>query len=177
MSQASKVSRYLFVLLTVVLLLVLALPVLAQEPTVPISDDEVNEVAKQLYCPICESTPLDVCATQACADWREVIRTKLAEGQTTEDIKAYFELQYGPQALAEPPRSGFTQWVWILPVIAVVVGAFFFIRYVRSLQGGADAVVVFGPDGEGQALDSPSANEPAAQDDYRARIESELREL
>src|SRR5687768_4143054 len=25
------------------------------------TDDDVNRVARQLYCPVCESTPLDVC--------------------------------------------------------------------------------------------------------------------
>ncbi len=177
MLQSRKAFRILFLALTVILLLVLVLPALAQEPTVPVSDDDVNEVAKQLYCPICESTPLDVCATQACADWREVIRTKLAEGQSAEDIKAYFELQYGPQALAEPPRSGFTQLVWIVPVVAVIIGAFFFVRYLRGLQAGPDGAVTAGPVGETQAQDEPAVAEPPAQDDYRARIESELREM
>lgn len=174
MFQSGKTPRNLFVLLTALLLLALALPALAQEP---VTDDEVNAVAKQLYCPICESTPLDVCATQACADWREVIRTKLSEGQTADEIKAYFELQYGPQALAEPPRSGFTQLVWILPVVAVVVGGFFFIRYVRSLQAGAESVVAAGPDAEAPAQPGPAAEAKPAQDDYRSRIESELREM
>ncbi|MFN3309334.1 MAG: hypothetical protein ACK44E_09010, partial [Anaerolineales bacterium] len=31
-----------------------------------ISDDEVNAIAKYLYCPVCENVPLDVCGTQAC---------------------------------------------------------------------------------------------------------------
>lgn len=177
MLQSRKSFRILFLALTAILLLVLALSAAAQEPTVPVSDDDVNEVAKQLYCPICESTPLDVCATQACADWREVIRTKLAEGQSAEDIKAYFELQYGPQALAEPPRSGFTQLVWIVPIVAVIIGALFFVRYLRGLQAGADGAVAAGPVGETQALDEPAVEEVPAQDDYRARVESELREM
>ena len=28
------------------------------------TDDDVNKIAKQLYCPVCESTPLDVCPTE-----------------------------------------------------------------------------------------------------------------
>ena len=44
------------------------------------TDDDVNKIAKQLYCPVCESTPLDVCPTEACRQWREVIRTMLADG-------------------------------------------------------------------------------------------------
>ncbi len=39
-------------------------PALAQGQ--PPTDDEVNRIAKQLYCPVCENTPLDVCPTQAC---------------------------------------------------------------------------------------------------------------
>jgi cytochrome c-type biogenesis protein CcmH len=182
MFSIGRASRYLFFALTCLFLLSAALPAQAQEPTVPVSDDDVNEVAKQLYCPICESTPLDVCATQACADWREVIRTKLAEGQSAEDIKAYFELQYGPQALAEPPRSGFTLAVWILPVLAFVVAAFFFVQYLRSLRtssteaspSGASAASL---DGGPETPEAAAAKEPPAQDDYRARIESELREM
>ena len=30
----------------------------AQQPTP--SDDQVNAIARQLYCPVCENTPLDV---------------------------------------------------------------------------------------------------------------------
>ncbi len=60
------VMRGVWGLLAVFLLF--ASPVLAQQN---VSDDQVNEVAGGLYCPVCESTPLDVCPTQACADWRD----------------------------------------------------------------------------------------------------------
>lgn len=176
MFNTPRALRVLFLALIAFLLLFVAMPALAQEPSLPVSDDDVNAVAKELYCPICESTPLDVCATQACADWREVIRTKLSEGQTAEEIKAYFELQYGPQALAEPPRSGFTLAVWILPVIAVVVGAFVFIRYVRSLRADGDGLAAAAATGGDQVTATPPVEAPP-EDDYRARIESELREM
>jgi cytochrome c-type biogenesis protein CcmH len=147
----------------------LATPVLvfAQSGGRVVSDDEVNAIAKDLFCPVCESTPLDVCPTQACADWREVIRTKLSEGQSAEEIREYFALQYGARALAEPPREGFTLAVWILPIGAVVVGIFLFGRYLRRIRGVAEP--------------SPAAAEPAVEpeqplDEYEARIERELRE-
>ena len=68
--------------LSALLLLLLALFVtgvaFAQDgtPRQP-TEDEVNAIAKQMYCPVCENTPLDVCPTQACAEWRELIRDKL----------------------------------------------------------------------------------------------------
>ena len=77
-------------------------PVPAQGPTP--TDDEVNRIAKQLYCPVCESTPLDVCPTEACRQWRDLIRTMLAEGKSEEEIKQYFVTQYGVRVLDEPPN-------------------------------------------------------------------------
>jgi len=177
MRGSPNLPRLLFLALTAILLLSAVLPLMAQEPTQPVSDNEVNDVAKELYCPICESTPLDVCATQACADWREVIRTKLSEGQSGDDIKDYFELQYGPQALAEPPRSGFTLALWILPIVAVVIGAFIFARYLRGPRTSAESAVAVTPDGDTQAMDTSTAEAPPRDDDYRARVESELREM
>lgn len=143
-------------------------PVLAQDQTV--TDDEVNEVAKDLFCPVCESTPLDVCPTQACADWRELIRTKLAEGQTKEEIHEYFANQYGDGVLADPPKRGFNLILWSFPVVAVIVGGFLFSRYLRTLRDSDDAAAV--PDaGETAVSPPPSTTDP---DDYLARVESEL---
>ena len=76
------------------------------------TDDDVNAIAKQLYCPVCENTPLDVCPTEACRQWRELIRQMLAEGKTEQEIKDYFVANYGARVLSEPPRAGFN-WLWI----------------------------------------------------------------
>ena len=100
-----------------------------------ITDDEVNAVAKDVYCPVCESTPLDVCPTAACADWRELIRVKLAEGQSRDEILDYFARQYGEGVLANPPRRGASLVVlWILPFALVLVGLLLFSRDVYKRQ-------------------------------------------
>jgi cytochrome c-type biogenesis protein CcmH len=141
----------------------------AQEPTRVVTDDEVNAIAKDLFCPVCESTPLDVCATQACADWREVVRTKLSQGETENEIRAYFEEQYGPRALSEPPRQGFTLAAWIGPIVIVLLGAVLFGRYLQRLRAGQRPSPT-------TATEAAGAAEPA-MDEYQARIERELEEL
>lgn len=99
-----------------------------------ISDDEVNAVAKQLYCPVCENTPLDVCPTQACKDWRELIRQQLSDGWSEQQVLDYFAATYGPQVLAQPPINGFSALVWILPVIGLAGGGVFLWRLLRRWQ-------------------------------------------
>ncbi len=98
------------------------------------SDDEVNAIAKQLYCPVCENTPLDVCPTQACKDWRELIRQQLSEGRTEGQIVDYFVAKFGTQVLAQPPASGFTTLVWVLPVAGLVGGSVYLWRKLRRWQ-------------------------------------------
>ena len=95
--------------------------VYAQQGGYP-TDDDVNAIAKKLYCPVCPNTPLDVCETQACQDWRQQIRDQLSAGWTEPQIIDYFVAQYGERVLAEPQRSGFTSLVWVLPVISVLLG-------------------------------------------------------
>ena len=87
------------------------------------TDDEVNAIAKQLYCPVCENTPLDVCPTEACRQWRELIRDQLAEGKTEDEIKQYFVANYGARVLSEPPRTGFNWLVYIIPPVLILLGA------------------------------------------------------
>lgn len=98
----------------------IASPAAAQEPNI---DDEVNRIAKGLYCPVCPNTPLDVCNTQACVDWRADIKKMVQAGKTEQQIRDAFVARYGPQVLGAPPAEGFNWLAYILPVIGIVLGA------------------------------------------------------
>jgi len=138
--------------------------VLAQQPTP--SDDEVNAIAKQLYCPVCENTPLDVCPTEACRQWRELIRTQLEDGWTEDQIKKYFVENYGARVLAEPPRQGLNWLVYLLPPAIILAGAFILFRSLREWTRPKAA-----PSGLGGARDE----ETSSKDEYVARLEEELK--
>ena len=102
------------------------------------SDDEVNAIASQLYCPVCENVPLDVCPTQACEQWRATIREKLASGWTESEIKGYFVEQYGARVLATPPAEGLNWLVYILPPLALIGGAIVLFRAVKTWQSNPE---------------------------------------
>lgn len=129
----------------------------AQPPTP--SDNDVNHVASQLYCPVCENVPLDVCPTQACAQWRELIREKLAAGWSDDEIKQYFVTQYGDRVLATPPAHGLNWLVYVLPPVAILIGAGILVWVLRSWRRE--------PVPEGEA---PVVNE----DPYVRQMEEEL---
>ena len=135
---------------------------LAQDPQPTPSDNEVNRVAKQLFCPVCENIPLDVCPTQACHEWRELIRQKIAEGWSDEQIKEYFALQYGDRVLSEPPRRGLNWLVYLLPPVFFLGGAVLLFSVLRRMRKSAAAAPAAQP-----------AGEPAA-DPYLKQVEEEL---
>jgi cytochrome c-type biogenesis protein CcmH len=147
-------------LIIVGLCLILAVPAFAQGegPT----DDEVNRIAKGLYCPVCENIPLDVCGTQACIQWRDLIREKLAQGWGEDQIKTYFVDQYGDRVLATPPARGWNWLVYILPPVALLVGAVVLVRALRSWRRVEEVVEL----GSGSGT---------SDDPYIERFEQQLR--
>jgi cytochrome c-type biogenesis protein CcmH len=135
----------------------------AQNPTP--TDNEVNAVAKQLYCPVCENISLDVCPTTACAQWRALIREQLADGKTAEEIKEYFVANYGDRVLSTPPTRGFNWLVYILPPLIFLGGVFLVYRVFRSMKTRKPE----------QPVEPPAEPvEPSQTDPYLAQIEAEL---
>ncbi len=111
-----------------IVLLLIALPLLtllnvsvaqAQEPNI---EDQVLRISKNLYCPVCPATPLDVCETQACVQWRALIRGKLLAGENEDQIRAYFIAQYGERVLGAPTPQGFNLGVYIFPALMLLAG-------------------------------------------------------
>ncbi len=142
------------------LLIVTAPPAIA--PTKPASenlDDATLRVARNLYCPVCPGTPLDVCDTQACQQWRDLIRQKLAAGQTPDQIEQYFVAAYGERVLGAPKPEGFNLGIYLAPLAAILAGAVILYLAIRSW------------------MKTRVATPPvAAPSEYRERIERELKE-
>lgn len=158
--RSSRTTFY-FLLLTLILAGLWVLPVSAQGPTP--TDDDVNRVARQLYCPVCENTPLDVCPTEACRQWRDLIRSMLAEGKSEAQIKQYFVDHYGARVLGEPPNHLVS---YLVPGIIILLGALLLARGFQvwmkpSVAESATADLL----GEAQQSADP----------YVARLEEELK--
>jgi cytochrome c-type biogenesis protein CcmH len=157
------------VLSVVVLALLLPGAILAQTPT----PNQIDEVAKDLWCPLCNGVRLDNCELQACVQMREVIGQKLAAGEDKEQIKAYFVQQYGDVVLGQPSRQGFNLIAWIFPILAVVVGLAWVVYLVitwRRKTAPVTASVYGNPE-------SASGTGATNDDDYMKRVERDLNQM
>jgi cytochrome c-type biogenesis protein CcmH len=161
--MTKRITNYklqIALLLAVIFVLITSFAISAQGPTP--TDDEVNRIAKKLYCPVCENTPLDVCPTEACRQWREQIREMLSEGKTEQEIIDYFAVTYGERASGDPRDK---VRAYLLPVVAILAGAALLIGALRAWKKPIATETVF-PMKETKLVE---------QDEYIARVEEELK--
>jgi cytochrome c-type biogenesis protein CcmH len=85
-------------------------------------DDGVRRIALQLQCPVCEGETVADSPSGLAGDMRSVIRTRLAAGESDQQILDEFVASYGDSILTEPPKRGISLGVWVGPVIGVVLG-------------------------------------------------------
>lgn len=158
MSDTRRFHHWLAGLFALCLLLLLPGALAAQEPT---DAPTVNEVAQELYCPLCSGLTVDVCELEVCGDMREVIAQKLEAGESKEQIKAYFVEQYGQKVVGHPATEGFHLTAWLVPFFALLGAAAVLLVWLRR-RPAAPAL-------------RPIA--PTLAPDERARLERELQRL
>ena len=128
----SRLALAAFLLLAVGALQLAARPAYAQ------SDIEAQalHIERQLLCPQCTNLRLDVCETQICIDMRGVIRQRLAQGQSDQQVIDYFTGRYGERVLADLPREGFNLvlfgWVGASVIVVAVAGTLVLLRLRRT---------------------------------------------
>lgn len=151
--------------LLVSLALLLAAPAaaLAQCPKTSLADIE-----DEVTCPVC-GVPLEL-ATEApqAQRQREFILDRINRCQSKEEIKAALVAEFGEEVLATPDDEGFDLAAYIVPALALVVGAaaivFAALRWRRGRGGVAPA-----------AGDRPAV--PSKEDDARLDRDLERYEL
>ena len=88
----------------------------------PVSEDAVREIAAQLRCVVCQSLSVADSPSETAHQMREIIRERLAAGETPDQVTAYFVDKYGLWILLAPPRQGFSLLVWVVPYAGLLGG-------------------------------------------------------
>jgi cytochrome c-type biogenesis protein CcmH len=161
--------KVLFLTMITFIFLTVAGPALAQDPEP--SYDQINDIAENLNCPTCTGINLADCRTLTCEQWREKIGDLVAEGYNKEEVLDYFSTRYGPQVLQEPPRSGFTLILWLLPVIALLAGGIWLFFTMRNWSR-QEAAPVGVESAAGLAV--PPAPDTASSEAYLSQVEKDL---
>ncbi|HWP49404.1 MAG TPA: cytochrome c-type biogenesis protein CcmH [Candidatus Limnocylindrales bacterium] len=91
-------------------------------PAQPVRALTMEEVAREIMSPACPGQLLIDCPSGEGGQLRELIRQKIAQGETKEQIIQYFVDVYGENILAAPPKKGFFLTLWYLPYLILLNG-------------------------------------------------------
>jgi len=85
-------------------------------------EEQTHGLAAELRCPVCQNLSVDDSPSEMANQMREVVREKLKDGESPEQIRAYFVSRYGEWILLAPKRQGFNWVAWLLPFGAILGG-------------------------------------------------------
>lgn len=137
--------------------------------------DEVNSIARRMYCDVCEGIPLDECESVACRRWREEIARLLGEGWTRDEIMDHFVERYGADVAALPRSTADRILAFATPAVIVLIIGLIGALQVRQLRrrGQQAGAVVRRSGSRLQTRPVPDDVDPA----YLERLERELEGL
>lgn len=131
-----------------------------------------QDVAGDLMSPACPGRTLLNCTSSQAEQWRELIRQKLAQGESKTQILQHFVDIGGEAILAAPPKKGFALTAWLLPLFVMVNGAGLII--VLTCRWAQRHTV----DAPSTTVHSAAASAPhASSDPYVRRLHRELAEF
>ena len=127
-------------------------PVYAQEPTphptqppaLLYDEEEAQAIDGMLMCPVCPAESIDQAQVPLARQMRQLVREKLSQGESREEILEYFAGAYGRDILAAPNKSGVGLVAWTAPVIGVLAAltaGIFVLRSMAARPGRQDDTV------------------------------------
>ena len=73
---------------------------------------------------VCQNQSIDDSSAQLAKDLRSIIRVKVTEGQTDDEIYKFLTNRYGDFILLKPQLNKNTYLLWFLHLIFFVIGVF-----------------------------------------------------
>lgn len=136
------------------------------------ADQRVYQLSRQLMCPVCDGQTLDQSQAQLSEDMKAVIRTKIEDGETNAEIRAYFVERYGEIVLASPEAEGFNLIAWLVPGLIFVAGAALLGNAFLNMRRRDRRVKGIGPD-TNLGTSAPPQDD-AELDEYLRRADREM---
>jgi len=128
------------------LLLILNIPIYAIDKN-PINLDNAEQEARyqkltnELRCVVCQNQSVADSNAELAQDVRNLVRNKISEGQTNQQINDFLVERYGDFVLYNPPLTEKTYILWLGPFVLMLF-AFIILMYFIRRQAKAKSVTL-----------------------------------
>ena len=122
---------------------------------------QMRDIAKTLRCTICQNESIWESQAGLAQQMREIIRERLRQGETPDQVRAYFHSRYGDYILLAPRKQGLNWLLWGGPFVLLAIGGLFLYHTLSRWVS--------------QASQAGPQETPVIDDRLRSRIDQELK--
>lgn len=93
-------------------------------PETAVADADIRQqhLTERIACPWCHGQSLAESDSQVAQDLVVILREKIDEGWSDDEIYTFFASSYGDHVLLDPPLTGWGIALWSLPALALFSG-------------------------------------------------------
>lgn len=103
----------------IVLLIAAAAPGVLGDPA---QEARAQALEREIRCVQCQNEPIAQSTSDIAADMRELVRERIAAGDSDQEIRAFFRERYGDFVLFRPPWDARTWALWAAPFLLLAAG-------------------------------------------------------
>ena len=89
----------------------------------PSLEARARELSRELRCMVCQNQSIDDSEAPLARDLRLLVRERLTNGDTDQQVLDFLVARYGEFVLLKPPLESRTIILWTLPPLALLAGA------------------------------------------------------
>ncbi len=100
--------------------------------------ERYRALTHELRCMQCQNQSIADSPVSLAGDLRREVRELLASGKTDAEIREHLASRYGDFILFRPRFTAQTAWLWVTPVLLLLLGLFVALRIIRGRASLAD---------------------------------------
>lgn len=89
----------------------------------PAQEARARALDTEIRCLVCQNEPIAQSTAEVAGDMRELVRERIAAGDSDDEIRGFFRERYGDFVLMRPPLDPRTWLLWAAPLLLLVIGA------------------------------------------------------
>jgi cytochrome c-type biogenesis protein CcmH len=98
----------------------------------PALEARARALSAQLRCLVCQNESIDESGADLARDLRILIRERISQGESNDQVKDFLVSRYGDFILLQPPFKAETLILWLSAPIILLLGLFTVIRAARN---------------------------------------------
>ncbi|MEG3085815.1 cytochrome c-type biogenesis protein [Sphingomonas sp. PB4P5] len=89
----------------------------------PAQEAQARALMATLRCLVCQGQAISDSDAEMAGDMRSLVRTRIAAGESPQQIRQSLMASYGDYVTYDPPFNALTAPLWLLPLILLGIGA------------------------------------------------------